>query len=105
MMGTYLGVDCVLIVLIASTFSKVFEVVFELDWDIRWYIAATIPFCLLIGEIRQLKFLVPFSAIANFCLIITFGITLYYVFDGPLPIGERPLFSSWSQLPLYFRYV
>lgn len=61
-------------------------------------------YSIILGEIRQLKYLVPFSAIANLCILITFAITLFYMLTGPLHIHERPLFSSWGQLPLFFRY-
>lgn len=75
------------------------------NWDVRLYIAVVVFPCILLGEIRQLKYLVPFSAIANLCIIITFAITFYYMVTGPMEISERPLFSSWQQLPLFFRYI
>lgn len=101
---TYLGANCVYIVFIATSFSKVINHELKVDWDIRLYVAAVVVPCIILGEIRQLKYLVPFSAIANLCILITFAITLFYMLTGPLPIHERPLYSSWGQLPLFFRY-
>lgn len=102
-MLTYLGANCVYIVFIATTFQEVIKHRFNFDADIRFYIALTVVPCMMLGEIRKLKYLVPFSAIANLCIVITFGITFYYMITGPLEIEKRPLFSSWAQLPLFFR--
>lgn len=104
-MATYLGANCVYIVFIATTFQKLINTTMGVHWDVRLYIAVVVFPCLILGEIRQLKYLVPFSAIANLCIVITFGITLYYMLCEPLQISERPLFSSWKQLPLFFRCV
>lgn len=101
--ATYLGVDCVLIVHIATSFAKVISHEFNVDWDIRFYIAMALVPCLILAEIRQLKYLVPFSAIANLFLGIVFCITAYYIFTGPMEIEKRPLFTSWTDLPLFFR--
>lgn len=102
---TYLSGNTVYIVFIASSFQQVMNYELKVDWDVRYYIAVvTIP-CILLGEIRKLKYLIPFSALANLCIVITFGITLWYMLTGPMPITERPGFSSWAQLPLFFRYV
>lgn len=103
MVATYLGANCVYIVFIATSFQTVINHELKVDWDVRYYIAVTVFPCILIGEIRKLKYLVPFSAVANVCIVITFIITLWYVFTGPMKISERPLFSSWGQLPLFFR--
>lgn len=105
LLATYFGVDCVLIVHIANSFRKVISSEFAVDWDIRWYIAMVLLPCLVLAEIRELKYLVPFSAIANLCLLITFGIIAYYMFTGPMLIEERPLFTSWSELPTFFRWI
>jgi solute carrier family 36 (proton-coupled amino acid transporter) len=56
-------------------------------------------------QIRELKYLVPFSALANLFIVITFGITLYYMFNVPLDFTEKPMFASWGTLPLFFSTV
>lgn len=103
MAATYLGAACVYIVFIASSVRDVVNNIFEVNWDVRLYIAIVILPLIVLCQIRQLKYLVPFSAMANFFIIVTFAITLYYMFSGPLKVDDKPLFSSWSQLPLYFR--
>lgn len=104
-MGTYIGACCVYIVFIAQSFQKVINAQLDVTWDIRLYIAVVVLPCIVLGEIRQLKYLIPFSGLANLCIVITFGITLYYIAIGPMHFAARPLFSSWEQLPLFFRYV
>lgn len=101
---TYLMGNTLYIVLIALSFKTVIDFNLGVDWSIRYYIAVVLIPCLILAQIRKLKYLVPFSAIANVLIVVTFGITLYYVLEGPMEIMERPLFSSWAQLPLFFRY-
>lgn len=103
MCATYLGAGCVYIVFIATTLRDVFNFLFDLNWDVRLYIAIVIVPMLFLGQIRQLKYLVPFSALANLFIVITFSITLYYLFHGKMEFSERPLFSSMRQLPQFFR--
>ena len=104
-MATYFAATCVYIVFIAESLQKVINYDLEINWDTRLYIAITLIPLLFIGQIRQLKYLVPFSAIANFLIIITFGITLYYMFCEPLHFEDKPLFSSFAKLPLFFATV
>ena len=55
------------------------------------------------GSIRNLKFLAPFSLVANVFEFYTLGVIFYYIFKDPLPSFEsRPLFSSWEKLPIFF---
>lgn len=100
---TYFGANCVYILFIATSLSKVVNHELDVMWDVRVYIAIVIVPCIVLGEIRKLKYLVPFSAIANLCLLTAFGITVYFIVTGPMEIQERPSFSSWGQLPLFFR--
>lgn len=100
---TYLGANCVYILFIATSLSKVVNYGLGVNWDVRFYIAIVFVPCIILGEIRKLKYLVPFSAIATLCLLMAFGITFYFIITGPLEIRERPSFSSWGQLPLFFR--
>lgn len=78
---------------------------FGLDYDVRLYIAMVTVALVPISQIRQLKYLVPFSAMANAFVVVTFSITLYYLFSGEMKFEERPMFSSWAQLPQFFSTV
>ncbi|XP_055598509.1 proton-coupled amino acid transporter-like protein pathetic [Uranotaenia lowii] len=105
LMATYFSAGCVYIVFIASSLAKVINEMAELDWSVRIYILFTMIPILAIGQIRELKFLVPFSAMANIFIVITFGITLYYIFEKPLEFDDKPGFSSFATLPLFFSTV
>ncbi|XP_067626431.1 proton-coupled amino acid transporter-like protein CG1139 isoform X2 [Eurosta solidaginis] len=105
LMGTYYAANCVYIVFIATSFHDVINYDFELDWDVRIYIVLAMIPCLFIGQIRTLKLLVPFSAIANVLIVITFGIVLYYLFSGPMVFSDKPLLAKPAQIPLYFATV
>lgn len=104
-MATYFSAGCVYIVFIGSSLAKVVNQAFELDWEIRIYILITMIPVLFMGQIRSLKVLVPFSALANLCIVVTFAITLYYIFKDPLQFDDKPNFASLATLPLFFRYV
>lgn len=105
LMATYFSAGCVYIVFIGSSLEKVVNSAAELDWSVRIYILLTMIPILFIGQIRTLKYLVPFSAIANLFIVITFGITLYYIFKDPLVFDDKPNFASFATLPLFFSTV
>lgn len=73
------------------------------------YILALIPALVLLGQVRNLKYLVPFSMLANICMMTGFAITLYYIFDGVAKkdkiMDDIKLFSSLEQLPRFFATV
>ncbi|XP_037948808.1 proton-coupled amino acid transporter-like protein pathetic [Teleopsis dalmanni] len=104
LMATYYAAACVYMVFIATSFHDVINFDLKLDWDIRIYIAFTVIPCLFIGQIRSLKLLVPFSTLANICIVVVFGITLYYMFNDTLDF-DRPLVAKVTQIPLFFATV
>nr|XP_019555078.2 proton-coupled amino acid transporter-like protein pathetic [Aedes albopictus] len=105
LMATYFSAGCVYIVFIGSSLEKVINAAADLDWNVRIYILLTMIPILVIGQIRTLKYLVPFSALANLFIVVTFGITLYYIFKDPLVFDDKPNFSSFATLPLFFSTV
>uniref|UniRef100_A0A1A9WDD4 Amino acid transporter transmembrane domain-containing protein n=1 Tax=Glossina brevipalpis TaxID=37001 RepID=A0A1A9WDD4_9MUSC len=105
LMATYYAAACVDIVFIATTFRDVINCDLDLNWHVRLYIALTLIPCLFIGQIRDLKLLVPFSAIANLFVVVTFAITLYYMFNEPLVFDDKPYIAKATQLPLFFATV
>ncbi|XP_053687631.1 proton-coupled amino acid transporter-like protein pathetic [Sabethes cyaneus] len=105
LMATYYSAGCVYIVFIGSSLEKVINEMAGLQWDIRIYILLTMIPVLAIGQIRELKFLVPFSALANMFIVVTFAITLYYIFKDPLVFDDKPGFASFATLPLFFSTV
>ncbi|XP_075972582.1 proton-coupled amino acid transporter-like protein pathetic [Anticarsia gemmatalis] len=103
---TYLAALCVYIVFIAENFKEVLDVYMpEYKLSVEAYCALTLVPLVLICQIRNLKYLVPFSAIANVFLVICFAITMYYIFSGlPKPEG-REVVASVTQWPLFISTV
>lgn len=101
--------DAVYLVIISVSLTKFFKVYYPSTetWD--EYIFKLILFVplLICGQVRQLKHLVPFSFIANLMLIVTFGITAYYMFSGisEISIKDRSLAAGISGIPSFFSTV
>ncbi|KAJ0179136.1 hypothetical protein K1T71_004848 [Dendrolimus kikuchii] len=103
---TYFSVLCVYVVFIGTSLKEALEVYttgFELS--IQTYCALTLIPLVLICQIRNLKYLVPFSAIANALVVVVFSITLYYVFSDLPPVSERETVAKVSQWPLFLSTV
>ncbi|XP_012547428.2 proton-coupled amino acid transporter-like protein pathetic [Bombyx mori] len=103
---TYLAALCVYVVFIAENFKQVLDVYAPNDnLSVQAYCALTLVPLVLMSQIRNLKWLVPFSAIANVFLVICFGITLYYIFKD-LPVkSEATMVASVSKWPLFISTV
>uniref|UniRef100_A0A1E1W9Z5 Amino acid transporter transmembrane domain-containing protein n=1 Tax=Pectinophora gossypiella TaxID=13191 RepID=A0A1E1W9Z5_PECGO len=103
---TYFSVLCVYVVFIGSSFKEVIDVYYpDYKLSASTYCALTLLPLVLISQIRNLKHLVPFSAIANVLIVVVFAITMYFVFvDLPSP-SERDMVADISQWPLFFSTV
>ncbi|KAF5295595.1 hypothetical protein FQR65_LT10398 [Abscondita terminalis] len=103
---TYFMGNCVYVVFIAESLQLVFKHWFPSnDIDLRLYMVMIMAFLLLSAQVRELKHLVPFSFLANVCLIAAFAITLYYLFLQMNPVSSVPGFASVSTLPIFFSTV
>lgn len=90
---------CVYIVFIANTFGEIFNGLFDWTLSVRIYILFTIIPIMLIGHVRYLKYLVPTSGLANILILVTIGIVIYYIFEQPLVMSDKPLvapFNKWA---------
>jgi len=96
---------CVYTVFIATTFHDVCNSMFDWNYSVRIYILMVMPSLLLIGQIRHLKMLVPFSGSANTFIGITFAIVLYYIFKEPLDYSDKPLITNWTTWPVFFSTI
>ncbi|XP_011634322.1 proton-coupled amino acid transporter-like protein pathetic isoform X1 [Pogonomyrmex barbatus] len=103
--ATYVGGACVYIVFIANSLKQVMDFRTGKPIDLRLYILSLIPALVLLGQVRNLKYLVPFSMLANIFMISGFSITLYYIFTNIQPFKDEMLFSSVEQLPRFFATV
>ncbi|GBP80151.1 Proton-coupled amino acid transporter-like protein CG1139 [Eumeta japonica] len=73
--------------------------------SVEIYCALTLLPLVIICQIRNLKYLVPFSTLANIMLVVTFAITLYYLFNDPPNPGKREMVASVTQWPLFISTV
>lgn len=97
--STYIGLCTVYIVFISTALAKVCnEYLEDGGYHVRYYILIIVAIVLVIGQIRELKYLVPFSAVANVFLVITFGITFYYIFNVELTLDGKENIVSISQM-------
>ncbi|CAK1551555.1 unnamed protein product [Leptosia nina] len=103
---TYLSVLCVYVVFMGSSFKEVIDFYYpEYIFSIQAYCIATLVPLALICQIRNLKYLVPFSTLANILLLVVFGITMYYVFIDLPPITDREMVASITTWPLFMSTV
>ncbi|KAF9405851.1 hypothetical protein HW555_013573 [Spodoptera exigua] len=103
---TYFSVLCVYVVFIGSSMKEILDVYMpDNPLSIQAACALTLVPLVLICQIRNLKYLVPFSALANLLILVVFVITIYYVFlDLPSP-KEREMVASITQWPLFLSTV
>ncbi|XP_063975258.1 proton-coupled amino acid transporter-like protein pathetic isoform X2 [Diachasmimorpha longicaudata] len=103
--ATYIGGSCVYVVFIATSLKQVVDFHADMDINIRLYIIALTPAIVLLVQIRNLKYLVPFSILANLFIMAGLAMSLYYVFSNLKPISSVKYFSSLEQLPKFFATV
>lgn len=105
LMLTYFGICSVYVVFVARSLQRVINFEFELNWNIRMYIAIVTIGMLVLGQVRVLKYLVPFSMVANIMIAVALAICLYYMLCEPLDFSGKQTFSSLGQLPSFFATV
>lgn len=94
---------CLYLIFIAKSFKDVFYNQLQINGDTQIYILLVLVPVVVLTQIRELKYLVPFSAIANALMITAIGITLYLIFSEPISLSERNLWPQWSTLPSFIR--
>ncbi|CAG9761643.1 unnamed protein product [Ceutorhynchus assimilis] len=99
-----LGCCCVYIVFVAKNVKQVvdFYAPEEYQFNLRMYMAALLPFLILINLIRNLKWLSPLSMMANILVACGIGITFYYIFTDLPSLDSRPAYESITKLPMFF---
>ncbi|KAH8262480.1 hypothetical protein KR026_008050, partial [Drosophila bipectinata] len=110
MVNTFLVIDllgccCIYLVFVATNVEQVVKVYVDMEWSIRiWILVVTAPL-ILMCLVRNLKFLTPFSMIANILMFVGIVITFIYMFsDLPAP-AERPGIVAPPEWPLFFGTV
>ncbi|XP_044747694.1 proton-coupled amino acid transporter-like protein CG1139 [Coccinella septempunctata] len=103
---TYFFGNAVYVVFIGDSLSQIMSHYCpELKLGSKTFMLALMVFLLFACQIRPLKFLVPFSAIANISMMVCFGITFYYMIDRISDpegeVGKAALSKGISGLPKF----
>lgn len=77
----------------------------SLNWDYRIYMLLLLMPLLAMVLLPSLKYLAPFSIIANICEAIALGMLFYYLVQDLPPTSSRRQIPSVSDLPLWFGTV
>lgn len=76
-----------------------------IEMDVHEHMAVVLVPIMLSTWIRNLKYLVPLSSIANFLMIAGYISTMYIMsYDVP-SIRERRYVADWDKIPLFFGTV
>ncbi|XP_011632277.1 proton-coupled amino acid transporter 2-like isoform X2 [Pogonomyrmex barbatus] len=101
---TQLGFCCVYFVFISTNMKQVLDA-HGIEMDVHEHMAVVLVPIMLSTWIRNLKYLVPLSSIANFLMIAGYIATMYIMsYDVP-NIRERRYVADWNNLPLFFGTV
>ncbi|GAB1868902.1 Proton-coupled amino acid transporter 4-like protein [Camponotus japonicus] len=98
-----MGTCCVYIVFISSNLQTALSAF--ISWELEVYMAIVLFPLILVNYIRNLKFLAPFSTIANIIMFAGFAIILYYIFREPLTFENRVTVGEVKNFPLFFGTV
>ncbi|KPI91090.1 PREDICTED: proton-coupled amino acid transporter 4-like [Papilio xuthus] len=96
---THLGACCVYTVVVAESFKQVSDVYGGPNWSVTVYCGLTLVVLIPLTQISTLKYLVPFSALANFVWLGSICISIYYCLRDPPKISERNLATSITGIP------
>lgn len=77
----------------------------NVELDLEIYMAILLLPLIIVNYIRNLKFLAPFSTLANVIMFTGFAIILYYIFREPLTFDNRLAFNDVTNFPLFFGTV
>ncbi|XP_068627919.1 proton-coupled amino acid transporter-like protein pathetic [Battus philenor] len=103
---TYVGVCCIFTVLIADSIKQLFDrYITTVDLPVEYYcLILLLPLCLMC-QIRYLKWLAPFSLLANILLVATFAICLYYIFKDEIIFSDKKMIGAAYRFPVFLSTV
>ncbi|EEB20388.1 proton-coupled amino acid transporter, putative [Pediculus humanus corporis] len=97
--------NSVYVVFMSQSLSQVVEYAFRVEMNVRYYMLMLWIPLIFMCLLKTLKSLVPFSIIANILIVISFSITLYYIFrDINLPNSVN-MIASIDRMPLFLATV
>lgn len=97
-----IGCCCVYIVFVSRNMKDVVDQYLSTPLDLQIYMLCLLPLLIVINLIRNLKYLAPFSMLANLLVGSSVAICFYYMFQDLPSVDARPKFSTWEELPLFF---
>ncbi|KAI8040902.1 hypothetical protein M5D96_006845 [Drosophila gunungcola] len=100
-----LGTCCVYVVFVASNIKAIVDAVADTNIDVRLCMIIILLPLILINWVRNLKYLAPFSTLANAITMVSFGIICYYIFREPVTTEGKDAFGKPSNFPLFFGTV
>lgn len=74
----------------------------ESEANLKYYMLGMLPLLILLGIIRNLKLLTPFSMLANILIATGMGITFYYLFKDLKAVESLPKIADWKEIPSFF---
>ncbi|XP_076645511.1 proton-coupled amino acid transporter 2 isoform X2 [Halictus rubicundus] len=101
---TQLGFCCVYFVFIGRNMKQVLDV-YGIEMDVHQHMAVVLIPIMLSTWIRNLKYLVPVSSLANFLVTAGYIATMYIMCHDLPSISERDYVAKWHDLPLFFGTV
>jgi len=98
-----IGSNAVYILFVAQNIQPLVENHTDLRLNYRMYILFLLLPVILVCSIRNLKYLSPFSILANILEFVGLGIIFYFIFAEPLPpVNSVPYFASAERFPIFF---
>ncbi|XP_031629972.1 proton-coupled amino acid transporter-like protein CG1139 [Contarinia nasturtii] len=100
-----IGSCCIYFVFIAKNIESIVNYFTETSYHVRMYMLMILLPIILLNWVRNLKYLAPFSTIANIFTVISFGIIFYFIFREPIILEGREAVGSLSNIPLFIGTV
>ena len=90
---------------VSTNIKSITDFYTEEPTDVRIIMAIILLPLILINWVRNLKYLAPFSIIANILTLVSFGMIWYYIFREPVSFDDRNPVGELFNFPLYFGTV
>jgi len=96
LMFTQTGFSCAYVIFISENMHIIVNQLTRIEWAL-----AILPLLWFLCVLRTLKYLAPFSLMANFTLLFSIGVVYYHDFtkiNSPIDLEA----VNWSSLPIFF---
>lgn len=98
---TQLGFCCIYIVFLAENLKSICDS-YNIHVELSIHMIFVMMPVLLACMVRNLKYLTPFSTIANILMACGLGAVMYKATEDLPPVSSRNYIADYQQLPLYF---